>query len=67
MFDANTDNLSASTTIFNDNTDKQSLLIIGLVFKPAKVLALGLNYHMLTYDQNYVVKYDGTTLRTIRN
>ena len=48
MFDPNTDNLNSSLVTFNDNTDKQSMLMLGLVFKPAKILAIGLNYFMTT-------------------
>ena len=64
MFDPNSDNQSASINSFNDNTDKQSLLILGLMFKPNKVLTLGVSWQSTTYDQNYVVKYDGTTSKT---
>lgn len=64
MFDPNTDNNSTSTTSFNNNTDKQSLLILGLAFKPAKVLTLAASYQSITYQSQYVVKYDGTTTKT---
>lgn len=64
MFDPNTDNQSASINSFNDNTDKQSLLILGLMFKPNKVLTLGVSWQSTTYDENYIVKYDGTTSKT---
>ena len=64
MFDPNTDNSSTSTTSFNNNTDKQSLLILGLAFKPNKVLTLGVSYQATTYQSEYIVKYDGTTSKT---
>ena len=64
QFDPNTANESASTTSFNDNTDKQNLLILGLVYKPAKVLTLGLTYQSVMYQSEYVVKYDGTTAKS---
>ncbi len=64
MFDPNTNNASTSTTTFNDNTDKQSLLILALAFKPNKVLTLAASYQMLTYQSQYVVKYDGTTSKS---
>ncbi len=64
MFDPNTDNSSLSTTTFNNNTDKQSLLILGLAFKPNKVLTLAASYQSLTYQSEYVVKYDGTPTKT---
>jgi hypothetical protein len=43
---------------------KQSLIIGGLVFKPNKLLALGLTYQGVSYEDNFVVKYDGTTTKT---
>lgn len=64
QFDPNTANESTSTTSFNDNTDKQNLLILGLVYKPAKVLTLGLTYQSVMYQSEYVVKYDGSTAKS---
>ncbi len=64
QFDPNTANDNTSTTSFNNNTDKQSLLIFGLVYKPAKVLTLGLTYQAVTYQSEYIVKYDGTTSKS---
>jgi hypothetical protein len=64
MFDPNTENSDASVVTFNNNTDKQSLLLIGLAFKPAKMLTLGINFQSVMYDQNYIVKYDGTTSKS---
>jgi len=64
QFDPNTANESSSANSFNDNTDKQNLLILGLVYKPAKVLTLGLTYHSVMYQSEYVVKYDGTTTKS---
>jgi hypothetical protein len=64
MFDPNTDNSNTSTTSFNNNTDKQSLLILALAFKPAKILTLAASYQAVTYQSQYVVKYDGTTSKT---
>lgn len=64
MFDPNTDNSSTSSTTFNNNTDKQSLLILGLAFKPNKVLTLAASYQSLKYQSQYVVKYDGSPTKT---
>lgn len=64
QFDPNTDNNSTSVTSFNNNTDKQSLLVLGLVYKPAKVLTLALSYQSVMYQSEYIVKYDGTTTKT---
>ena len=70
MFDPNTDNngsnasSTAQTTSWNNNTDKQSLLILGLAYKPNKVLTLAASYQAVTYQSQYVVKYDGTTSKT---
>lgn len=58
MFNPNTN--SNSTTTFYD-MGKQNLMIIGLMYKPANLLTLGLTYHNISYEQNYIVKYDGTT------
>ena len=43
---------------------KQNLIIGGLAFKPNKMLVLGVTYQGLTYEDNFVVKYDGTTTTT---
>jgi len=64
MFDPNTANESISTTSFNNNTDKQSLLIFGLAYKPAKYMTLGITYQAVTYQSEYIVKFDGTTSKT---
>lgn len=62
MFNPNTN--SGSTTSFYD-MGKQKLMIIGLMYKPANILTLGLSYHNIGYDQNYIVKYDGTTTSSL--
>ena len=64
MFDPNTDNSSTSTTTFNNNTDKQSLLILGLAYKPVKYMTIGVTYQAITYQSEYIVKFDGTTSKT---
>jgi|WetSurMetagenome_2_1015567.scaffolds.fasta_scaffold72955_2 hypothetical protein len=62
MFKAqNTDN--GSTSFYDKG--KQSLMIIGLMFKPASLLTLGLSYQSTSFDQNYVVKYDGSTVSSL--
>lgn len=63
-FDPNTGNDNASTTSFNDNTDKQTLLIFGIAYKPVKTATLGITYQSTTYQSQYIVKYDGTTTKT---
>jgi hypothetical protein len=62
MFNPNT-NAGATTTFYD--MGKQSLMIIGLMFKPANILTLGLSYHNQSYEQEYIVKYDGTTTKNI--
>ena len=64
QFDPNTANDNSSANSFNNNTDKQSLLILGLAYKPAKILTLGFTYQAITYQSEYIVKYDGTTSKT---
>ncbi len=63
-FDPNTaDNASAFSPVargFKNDNDNQILFIIGLFYKPAKVLSFGFSYHMLKYQDNFIVKYDGT-------
>lgn len=59
-FDPNTaDDASAVVTVFNNANDNQNLFIVGLFYKPAKVLSFGFSYHMIKYQENFVVKYDG--------
>jgi len=55
--------LSAAKT-FDDDYDCQRLLILGLAFKPNKMLTLGATYQSMLYQDNFVVKYDGTTAKT---
>lgn len=62
MFNPN--NNSGSTTTFYD-MGKQKLMIVGLMFKPANILTLGVSYQSISYDQDYIVKYDGTTTSSL--
>ncbi len=64
MFDPNTENSSVSITSFNDNTDKQSLLIAGLVFRPNKFLGISATYQSITYEKEFIIKYNGTSTKT---
>jgi len=54
----------ASLTKFENYTDKQSLIIGGLAFRPNKLLIIGVTFQSLTFEENFVVKYDGTTSKT---
>jgi len=56
--------VSSSTILFDNSHDKQSLIIGGLAFKPNKMLTLGVTYQGITYEDNFVVKYDGTSTKT---
>lgn len=60
-FDPNVSDDPSSQYGFNNNTDRQSLLLLGLAFKPNKVLTLGTSYQQLGYQLPFIVKYDGTT------
>lgn len=62
MFNPNTN--SGNTTAFYD-MGKQKLMIIGLMYKPANILTLGLSYHNTGFEQEYLVKYDGTTTKSL--
>ncbi|HJY64320.1 MAG TPA: hypothetical protein VJ455_09205 [Ignavibacteria bacterium] len=62
--DVYTSPTGTTTIVFNNSNDKQSLLIGGFVFKPNKLLQIGLTYQSLTFEDNFVVKYDGTTSKT---
>jgi len=60
IFDPNTaDNATAVVKGFDNDNDNQNLFIVGLFYKPAKVLSFGFSYHMMKYQDNFVVKYDG--------
>jgi hypothetical protein len=60
-FDPNTTKPGTNLVGFTGDANKQSLMIIGLMFKPASVLTLGLNYQTQVFEKDYIVKYDGTT------
>ena len=66
-YNFNPDNSSDYSPVyaFGGNNAKQSVLAIGLYFKPASVLKLGVNYQMNHYDNNVVVKYDGTSTNSL--
>lgn len=54
----------SSGIVFDRSYSKQNLIIGGLAFKPNKLLTLGVTYQGLTYEDNFVVKYDGTATKT---
>ncbi|TRZ65025.1 hypothetical protein D4R20_01995, partial [bacterium] len=60
-FSPNTNKPGLNAIGWTADNAKQSLMIIGLMFKPSNVLTLGLSYHTISYDKNYIVNYDGTT------
>jgi hypothetical protein len=64
MFDPNDRNEATSVTTFNDSNDKQNFLLVGLAFKPNKVLTLGATYQSIMYEENFVVKYSGETTKS---
>ncbi len=64
-FDPNTTKPGSNLAGFTGDANKQSLMIMGLMFKPSSVLTLGLNYQMLTFDKEYIVNYDGTTRKNL--
>ena len=55
---------SSSIILFDKSFSKQNLIIGGLAFKPNKMLTFGVTYQGVTYEDNFVVKYDGTTTKT---
>lgn len=65
MFDPNTTKPGTNLSGFNADNGKQSLMLVGLFFKPANILTLGLNYQIQTYEKNFAVKYDGTPVTNI--
>jgi len=67
MFDPNTANdqtNSAAFPIWNNNSDQQTSMTFALAFKPEKVLTLALDYQMVSFNQPFAVKYDGTSSKT---
>lgn len=59
MFDPNTaDNAPNNAVGFNKNNDNQNLLIIGLFYRPAKVMSFGFSYQMTKFEDKFAVKYD---------
>ncbi|CAN5630400.1 hypothetical protein BH10BAC5_BH10BAC5_00520 [soil metagenome] len=63
-FDPNTANDAVSTIGFNNNTDNQTFMMLGLAYKPSKIATLGVSYQQLGYQLPYIVNYDGTTSKT---
>jgi hypothetical protein len=64
-FNPNTNKPGTDLVGFTGDANKQSLMMVGLMFKPASVLTLGLNYQIQRFDKDYIVKYDGTTKNNI--
>jgi hypothetical protein len=64
MFDPNDKDTTNSITTFNDQNDKQKLLLMGLAFKPNKVLIIGITYQSIMYEDNFIVNYNGKTTKT---
>jgi len=64
MFDPNDKDTTNSLVTFNDSNDKQQFLLLGLAFRPNKVLTLGVTYQSIMYEDNFVVKYNGTTTKS---
>ncbi len=65
MFDPNTNKPGYNLYSLNSDNGKQNLLMIGLFFKPASILTLGMNYQAISYEKNFAVKYDGTPVSTV--
>jgi hypothetical protein len=65
MFDPNTNKPGTNLPGFNADNGKQNLLLVGIFYKPAGVLTLGLNYQTTSYEKNFAVKYDGTPTSTV--
>jgi len=64
MFDPNNANDAVSNIGFNNNTDKQTLLLFGLAYKPSKIVTFGVSYQQVGYQLPFVVKYDGSTSKS---
>jgi hypothetical protein len=64
-FDPNTNKPGYNATGFNADDSKQTLMIFGLMYKPANILTLGLSYHILGFEKNFVTDYSGTTSSSI--
>lgn len=66
VFDPNTANDALSSAKgFNSSTDQQTLLILGLFYRPAKVLGFGVSYQMTKYDGDFTVSYEGTASNSL--
>lgn len=64
-FDPNTNKPGVNAPGLNADNGKQTLMIFGLMYKPANILTLGLSYHILRYEKNFVTDYQGTTKSSI--
>lgn len=65
IFNLDSEDLPSFSMInFDNGYDRQMLLILGLAFKPAKVLTVGLTYQSVIYQENFVVKYDGSLTKS---
>jgi hypothetical protein len=64
-FDPNTNKPGYNASGLNSDNGKQSLMIFGLMYKPANILTLGLSYHILGFEKNFVTDYSGTTSSSI--
>jgi len=60
-FDPNTNKPGYNLPGLNADNGQQSLMIFGLMYKPAKILTLGLSYHILGYENDFITDYSGNT------
>jgi hypothetical protein len=61
LFDPNTANDGNSSIGFNSSTDKQSLFLTGISYKPYKEIMFGMSYQQTTYEVPFIIDYNGKT------
>ena len=64
-FDPNTNKPGTNAQGFTADNGKQSLIMIGLFYKPVNMVTLGMNYQLYSLEKDFAVKYDGTPTSTV--
>jgi len=61
FFDPDNSNSTVSNLDFNNNTDRQTFMMLGLAYKPSKMFTLGISYQQFGYQLPFIMDYENKT------